>query len=192
MAFQTENRDNTKSPLPKEKNNPRKEILRADALFISLVKYGFQYFKPASSTWKSTFVMRKGKTVLCILLRKNGIDLRFYEDYKGGIFIKDDRSIAMSGGALFRNHYNESNALINRKIALIASSFAKGKVLDSIQEEDGRSYLLNPKYPNIQAAARERFHEKAERMREDKDWRDICKYVADECGGYWGDGQRSL
>lgn len=163
------------------------KALTVKDLIIYLVKHGYRYCKPKCRTWKAAFVFKHENSVLCVLLRKNGIDLRYYENYKDEVSISKDNFISMAGGQVFRNHYNESSNLINKKIAVIASCFTSGRVLDEIRIEDGRSYTLSAEYKTIRDESKKKFEEKKERRQEAKEWSDISEYVREDCGGYWGD-----
>lgn len=164
------------------------KALNATDLFILLVKLGYRYCKPASRTWSTGFVLKHNESVLCILFRKNGVDLRYYEKYKKGIAI-DLRNVAqISGGALFRNHYNESENFIHLKVATIASCFSVGTVREELRIQDGRSYRLNPKYKTIREKSEYKFQQRYEEMREAVDQRAIWEYITEDCGNYLGDG----
>lgn len=171
--------------------NPVKPLSVKD-LEIIIIKYGFRYYKPLAQTWKDAFVLKKNEKVLCILIRKNGIDFRYYENYNSGIEIINGTRIAMKGGTIYRNHFNKSKNLLTKKTQVIAKNFALGKVYDSIKKEDGRSYTLNENFSEIKDISHEKFLERYQKMKDDKDWKDICNYVRDDCGGYGGDGQWSL
>jgi hypothetical protein len=125
------------------------KALTTKDLIMHLVESGYRYRKPKCRTWKLAFILRHTNSVLCILFRKNGIDLRLYEQYKNEISIDKNNQISMVGGKLFRNHYNESSNLITQKIKVISSCFIKGRIIDEIRIQDGRSYLLNAEYQNI-------------------------------------------
>ncbi len=135
-------------------------------LFVLLVKSGYRYCKPASRAWSSALIRRQGESVLCILFRKNGIDLRFYESYKGGIVVNSKNVASISGGDLYRNHYNESSNYIVMKVAAVALSFSKGVIREELCTHDGRSYKLNPRYPCIRDKSREEFQLASERMQD--------------------------
>ncbi|BAL23719.1 hypothetical protein [Azoarcus sp. KH32C] len=116
-----------------------KKALKLNDLMAHLLDCGFRRLKPKSNTWTSAFVLRVDNTVLCILTRKNGIDLRCYDNYKSGISITDGQYISMQGGSIYRNNFNESTNLITQKIYVIAKGFSKGKMHDAIRMEDGKS-----------------------------------------------------
>ena len=100
-----------------------KKTLTSKDLIIHLVESGYRYHKPKCRTWKLAFILEHTNSALCILFRKNGIDLRLYEQYKNEISIDENNQISMIGGKLFRNYYNESNNLITQKIKVISSCF---------------------------------------------------------------------
>jgi len=168
--------------------SPRKPLNLKD-LIIFLVKLGFRYYKPVSRTWNMAFALKKGPEVLCILIRKNGIDLRYYENYNSEITVIENTKISMRDGDVYRNHYNESKNLITQKIKVIASSFANGKFHDAIRSEDGRSYALNPNFQAIKNRSMDTFQEQWERMVEAKNDRQIARYIQEDCGGYLGGGE---
>lgn len=170
-----------------QRSDPAKKPLSLKDLIISLVKLGFRYYKPVSSVWKMAFVSRKKQTVLCVLIRKNGIDLRYYDNFTDEIKIMDGNSISMQGGEIYRNHYNESKNLITQKIRVIASTFRSGKKHENLTIEDGRSYMSNPNFSEIRFLSNDKFHEKMERMIEAKNDRAISDCIREGCGSYHGD-----
>lgn len=163
----------------------KNKIASTNDLFIHLIKRGYQYYKPQSSTWKSAFVFRLETSVLCILFRKNGIDLRLYENYQQGISIKNRNIISMQGGEIFRNHYNESNNLILLKIKIIADCFAGGRPIPEIRIEEGKSFTLNEKYQSIREKSKEYFDNEYDRLKAAKNSRQVSEYMR-ESGG-WND-----
>jgi hypothetical protein len=164
------------------------KALTSKNLMRHLAKCGYRRYRPRCSTWKSAYILWRENFALCILFRKNGIDIKYYENYKDKITIDSDNRASMLGGKLFRNHYNEAPILITEKIRAISSDFANGEISDAIYNEDGRSYLFNEKYQSIRDKSQEKYLEKFNQLKDDKDWRGICDYVANDCGGYWGDG----
>jgi hypothetical protein len=175
--------------MPRHRATSPKKPLNLKDLIIFLVKLGFRYYKPLSRTWNMAFVLKKNQEVLCILIRKNGIDLRHYGNYNSEITIVGNTKISMHGGDVYRNHYNESKNLITKKIKVIASSFASGKFHDAIRTEDGKSYSLNPKFQAIKNRSIDRFQQQWERMVDAKNERSIQNYIREDCGGYLGDGE---
>ena len=132
--------------------------LTLNGLIVHLVMCGFQNYKPLSSVWKMAFIKRKNQSVLCVLIRKNGIDLRYYSNFNDEIRIIDKNKMSMSGGEIYRNHYNESKNLITQKISNIASSFSNGKVHGKLKTEDGRSYMLNLNFATIKYNSEKKWH----------------------------------
>lgn len=164
-------------------------IRTARDLFVFLVKLGYRYCRPASQTWSYAFVLKRDDSVLCVLFRKNGVDLRYYERFKGEISIGPENVARIVGGELYRNHYNESEQFIHLKVATIASCFAVGTLRDELRTQDGRSYRLNPNYAAIRKSAKNAFEERGEAMREAAQAREVLRYIIYDCGGYLGDGQ---
>ncbi len=158
-------------------------------LIIHLIESGYRYLKPRSRTWKSAYIFKHQDSVLCILFRKNGIDLRYYEKYSTGIHIHQGNFVTMSGGEIFRNYYNESNNLITQKIKVIAGCFANGEILNALRSQDGQSYLLNRKYQSIRENSKKEFKEEYMRLQDVKAWKGIVDLVREDSGGYWGDGR---
>lgn len=169
------------------------KALKTKELIKHMLRCGFHRYKPACFTWDAAFILKRDKAVLCVLIRKNGIDLRFYENYNRNIKINQSNLILMRGGKIYRNHYNESNNLITQKIKIITSRFSVGKISDEITIEDGRSYLLNKNFSRIKQDSKSRYLARQEKWKVERqdarDWRGIVAYVRDDCGGYWGDGQ---
>lgn len=96
-------------------------------LVEQLVTSGYRYCKPKSTTWQSGLLLKRRAAVLCVLFRKNGVDLRYYPQYNGEVLIDDSNTASFSGGVLFRNHYTKSFQL-HRRIQIVASKFASGKL----------------------------------------------------------------
>lgn len=165
-----------------------RNIRTASELILFLVKLGYRYCKPAARTWSSAMVMKRDASVLCVLFRKNGVDLRYYERYNGEIRI-DARNVGhILGGMLVRNHYNEADNFIHLKVAVIASCFSTGTLREELWAQEGRSYRLNPKYQRIREESRERFEQRSQEMRDEADERGLWDYLREDCGGYLGDG----
>jgi hypothetical protein len=170
------------------KSHPKKPFGRDD-LIIQIVKLGYRYYKPVSSTWTDAFVLKQGEDVLCILMRKNGIDLRFYPKYTDGIQIIDGRNIATRGGFLYRNHFYGSKNLITKKVRAIAGHFVRGEILDVMEVEEGFSYRLKPNFAEIKTSSRNQFWSTYDGLQEAKQQRGISSYIRNDCGGYLGDGE---
>lgn len=170
------------------KSDPKKPFGRDD-LIIQLVKLGYRYYKPVSRTWTDAFVLKRGEDVLCILMRKNGIDLRFYPKYLEGIQIIEGREIATRGGLLYRNYFYGSKNLITKKIRAIAGYFVRGESLDVMKIEDGRSYRLKPNFAEIKAGSSNQFRSTYHSLQEQKQRRAISSYIRNDCAGYLGDGE---
>lgn len=170
------------------KSAPKKPFGRDD-LIVQIVKLGYRYYKPASPTWTDAFVLKHGGDVLCILMRKNGIDLRFYPKYSDGIQIIDGRKIATRGGFLYRNHFYGSKNLITKKIRAIAGHFVRGEILDVMKVDEGSSYRLNPNFAQVKTRSRNRFWSTYHSLQEAKQERGISSYIRNDCGGYLGGGE---
>lgn len=140
-----------------------------EKLHIFLIKNEFRRFTPVCRTWNSVFALKKNSSALCILIRKNGIDIRLYSPYISGLYITKNEKIRMRGGRLYRNHYNQSGSLMIEKVRSIAESFVMGVIeWDEIQKEDGRSYLLNPEYRKIKSKSRHKFELKRIKLKSSK------------------------
>lgn len=170
------------------KSNPKKPFGRDD-LIIQLIKWGYRYYKPVSPTWTDAFVLKHGEDVLCIMMRKNGIDLRFYAKYSDGIQIIEGRKIATQGGVLYRNYFYGSKNLITKKIRAIAGYFLRGENLDAMKIEDGCTYRLKPDFGELKARSSNQFESTYQSLQEQKERRDISSYIRNECGGYLGEGE---
>ncbi|RYH69867.1 MAG: hypothetical protein EON54_02015 [Alcaligenaceae bacterium] len=165
-----------------------KRMSRQD-LFVHLIKRGYRYSMPVAQTWDSALLYKYEKSVLCVLLRKNGVDLRYYKDYTGGISIDSKNHVSLRDGKLIRNHYNESSVFVNVKIASVASYFARGLIKDEINVEDGRSYRLNPRYQSIREKSQTIFEDQYKKLVADKLERGIWDYINNDNGGYLGGGE---
>jgi len=154
-------------------------------------KCGFSRYTPVCKTWHSAYILKRDGAALCVLLRKNGIDFRYYENYNRNIQINREGLISLNGGEIYRNYYNEAEDLITLKVKIITSCFAAGRINNDFRHEDGRSYLENPNYEKIRQRSREKYKNvRAQLMlerQEAREWRSITRYLQ-ECGGYLGDG----
>ena len=103
----------------------RAELLLAEELRDLLFKRGYRYCSPKASTWRSALIAKHANSVLCVLFRKNGVDVRYYHTYKGEISIDNNNIASFIGGELFRNDYKGS-VRIHRYILFVASAFASG------------------------------------------------------------------
>lgn len=128
-----------------------------DGLTLYLLKQGYRYYKPAGKTWHSALVYVGPTAALCVLFRKNGIDLRHYQNHCDEITVKEGNRISMRGGDLYRNHYNESKVFVIPKIGSIATQFLLGNTLEDLFIESGRSYRHNPAFSRIKKKARRRY-----------------------------------
>lgn len=147
-------------------------------LIVFLVRSGYRYHVPASSTWKMAFISDSTSGTLCVLIRKNGIDLRLDPQLE----FTTQGTVSMSGGTLYRNHYNQSKNLITLKIKIIASCFVNGKIHSSIATQDGRSYTHNDDYGMHQYLSRIKFEEKKQRLMDLKDERSLVAYARENGG----------
>lgn len=163
------------------------KTLNSKNLIMHLIKYGYRYCKPKCNTWKSAFIFKYQNSLICILFRKNGVDIRYYDKYNNEILIDEHNNMSMHGGELFRNHYNESHTLINNKIKAICADFTKGLIAEEIRIQDGRSYLLNAEYKNIREESKKKFYEKYNELKENASWRGVIESMR-ESGGYLTDG----
>lgn len=138
-------------------------------LIVFLRKNKFEYYQPAAKTWHSALVGNKGKRVLCILLRKNGIDFRLYDNYKGGLSVNKNGHLIMNGGKIYRNYFNNSKSLLTLKASSIAEKFNRGILSNSITKEDGESYRNNENYEDIRKKSREEFEFRMNSLKENKE-----------------------
>lgn len=174
------------------------KTLTVKDLFIRLVEMGFAYFKPKSSTWKSALVKRNEEgDVLCILLRKKGIDFKFFRKGEQGVFIDSHRNVRFEGGETYRNFYYKSEGTLTFKSLVAARYFVlcKEEFYPVIQEELGMRFKDCPEYTRhkkrVEKKITENFSKKREmwqRIQEEKDWKSIVDYIEEDCGGYVGDG----
>lgn len=125
-------------------------------LVEQLVTSGYRYCKPKSTTWQSGLLLKRRAAVLCVLFRKNGVDLRYYPQYNGEVLIDDSNIASFSGGVLFRNHYTKSFQL-HRRVQIVANKFASGKLtgrdipgrVTSLQAFVRDSLCLVPQQPGL-------------------------------------------
>lgn len=125
----------------------RSEPLRAEELRNELLRRGYRYCTPKATTWRSALIARHGASVLCVLFRKNGVDIRHYQEYKGEVSIDASNVASFVGGELFRNHYKGS-VRIHRHVLFVASEFMKGTL--KRDQLPGRQVLLASGQANTQ------------------------------------------
>lgn len=163
----------------------KQRVLTVKSLIYCLAMYGYQRFKPKCKTWSSAFIGFNNGSLICFLFRKNGVDIRYYEKYEGGLSVDAKGFLSLQRGAVYRNHYNESTDHVNLKIRYVAYYFMRGISVGFMSEESGQSYLLNLKYPEIRKLSKERFEERREEMRSRSDERFISEAMSG-FGVYWG------
>lgn len=105
-------------------------VISARELVDGLIRAGFRFCKPKAKTWHSALLHRNKDEVLCVLLRRNGADIRFYSEYKGEVSIDSSNIASFVGGELYRNSYKDSYRL-HRRIQDTASKFVNGKLKKS-------------------------------------------------------------
>lgn len=103
------------------------ESHRAEFLFNDLIYLGYRYCEPKSSTWHSALILEKSNSMLCILMRRNGIDLRYYEKYNNELSINNN-IVSFVGGEVYRNNYYKNSFLVHKNILSIAREFANAKL----------------------------------------------------------------
>ena len=160
-------------------------MITVQNLIYCLAMYGYQRFPTKCSVWTSAFVGFKNGANICFLFRKNGIDIRYYEKYQGGLSVDGKGRLSMHGGDIFRNHYNESDDLITLKIKYVANFFMRGIAVDFMKEESGQSFLLNPKYPEIRQLSERKFEKRREELISRSDDRSVSEAMQG-FGVYWG------
>lgn len=94
-------------------------------LFDFLIQRGFRFCKPRSSTWHSALIFWKNESALCVLFRKNGVDLRYFKECSNGILVDNNNTVSFSGGDLYRNNYLGA-IRVHLYASKIATAFTNG------------------------------------------------------------------
>lgn len=121
MAFTSSREQQSLQTAPRLTKFTSKELLGL------LLSYGYRYCVPKASTWHSALIYKHFDSVLCVMFRKNGVDLRYYDFYSGKISIDSNNIVSFIGGDIYRNCYDKSFQ-INRRILAVAEQFARGKL----------------------------------------------------------------
>ena len=149
-----------------------------------IVRLRFKHYVPSCRTWYAGFVKENKKATLCILFRKNGIDFRLFGPGGEGIRIDENYRLCLSGGELFRNHFNRSSSFLLFKAMYVARDFVQGIVSERIWVEDGESYLECPGRSEIRRKSLEIFLERKQRLIEDKEYRWVSGYISQSRRGF--------
>ena len=84
-------------------------------IFQKLIEYEFAIYKSKSKTWQCAAIGENKNNVLCVLIRKGGIDYRIYNKKEfTGISIESNVAI-MNGGDIYRNYYYKSDVSLFSK-----------------------------------------------------------------------------
>lgn len=129
-----------------------------EKLISFLLEKSFIIGKSKSKTWRKIAYKVKNQKAIFILIRKNGIDYRIFNEYKNEVCIDDKCLISIHGGSIFRNHYSKSNCSLIEKTRYIALKFNCGIFDSNIYTEDGISYKLLDSYDNIRSLSKQRYN----------------------------------
>ncbi|WP_111859595.1 hypothetical protein [Acinetobacter sp. CFCC 10889] len=97
-------------------------IASKDKLILFLIRNKFQYIQTVSNVWKDAFKLSIKSNHLFILFRKNGVDIKLYDDELGEYSIKMEKYSFLSGHRVSFS-YNESSMSIFYFIVQLVSVF---------------------------------------------------------------------
>jgi len=113
-----------------------------DGLILELQNFEFEPFIPRTTTWKLALVSSCYGRTLIVLIRKNGIDFKYYEDPKE-LKIDTTGKLHTDGGLLTRFNYNSADKSLHQWTLKIANKFVYGIPLHKMFLEG-----YDPKYFN--------------------------------------------
>jgi hypothetical protein len=93
-----------------------------------LSSLGFQHFTPACATWSAAFVYQFDTQVLVVLVRKRGVDLRYYARFNDQIFLDKNNKLSLNEGVIVRSTYGEAKFNIHNLVLEAATNFTIEKV----------------------------------------------------------------
>lgn len=80
------------------------EARKSHAVIVALLRQGYRYATPNSSTWSQALYREVDGSLLFVLFRKRGIDLRIFSSSLG-VAIDEANTVSFSGGVLLRMNY---------------------------------------------------------------------------------------
>ena len=89
---------------------------------------GFQHFTPACPTWSDAFVYQFAAQVLVVLIRKKGVDLRYYADFNNQIFLNENNKLSLNAGVIVHSTYGVAKYNIHQLALDVATNFTFEKV----------------------------------------------------------------
>lgn len=118
---------------------PNGVIRRAD-FFGIFKKIDFKPYKPTGNVWTTAYVSCQRKTVMMVLVRKTGIDIRIMHDCTMEDLEFDGDRLAQRGGELYRNYYNGCGDVnVHRHALLAAEAFYCGTLSTTMLKTVGHS-----------------------------------------------------
>lgn len=110
---------------------PQSYRITQDELRLYLYDVGATNYRTVASTWKNCLILDNGNEQLCVLFRPNGVDLKFFTNRSGIVFV-DNKRVKFNGGITCRNHYYQAEELVHKRCKKIVKKFLLG---DSIHDE---------------------------------------------------------
>jgi len=128
-----------------------KQNINQTDLISKLKSLGFEAYPTKCSTYTEALIGFTKIATLYVLMRKNGIDFRYY-DYIKSTHIISDGLLQMAGGIIVRNYYKKSSININLHALTIAEKFLS----DTLSEKEmlttyGKSNMIKEPKNDMQA-----------------------------------------
>lgn len=159
------------------------EKMTQDDILEHLQNFGFEAYRPRTSSWKFVFTASNKTQSLYFLIGRRSIDFKFYES--GRSLETDDRGrLFTDGGVLVRNYYKDSDVNIHELVLELASRFISNSPIDKEFFIGRGTSWAEQKAKYIRSLPKDSIKESRYEMR------DIYDAIANEPGedAYLGDG----
>lgn len=98
---------------------------KKDIFLLKLLKNDGRYIKTKSKTWIEGVVFKRSEESLFVLIRKTGIDIKFFNNHNGS-FNEEDNKISFQKGFFIRINYSEEDVVVFEQAANFVKLFKKG------------------------------------------------------------------
>lgn len=102
----------------------------------ALENMSFARYRPRTVTWTDALILSDERNSLLFLIRKNGIDFKYYADGPLEIICDARKRISTAGGNIYRHNFSGENTIILRKLAGLARDYVYDR-------EAFENYLFN-------------------------------------------------
>ena len=120
-------------------------MIKQTQLMQVLSEMGFQRFVPACATWKAAFVYQYDNKVLVVLVRRTGVDLRYYNDFDDQIYLNKSAKLSLNEGQMLTYSYAESHLNVHDQALKIANDFTHKIIDSSILCSQNRGHIASSK-----------------------------------------------